>query len=124
MILDALAKIESATGFDLEAVRPGPGQPIKLFGTGLVADTDLIINTGADAAEADQLEYAERCVEELSDAEVAASSRDLRAVNYVDTGAVQQGSVNQWSPQGHRLPDSFGHAEHVIVKVVSRLERH
>lgn len=51
MILDKEAELTTATGFDLGVVRPGPGNPIKLWATGVGGD--LEITTGADAAEAE-----------------------------------------------------------------------
>lgn len=53
MILDNEAKLVTATGFDLEAVRPGPGNPIKMFATGHGAGAVLTVTTGVDAAEAE-----------------------------------------------------------------------
>ena len=48
MILDALATIEAATPFDLEAVRPGPGEPIVLTAVGQTPDALITITTDED----------------------------------------------------------------------------
>lgn len=53
MILDALAELTTATGFDLEAVRPGPGNPIKMFASGMTPGAAVAITMGDDAAAAE-----------------------------------------------------------------------
>lgn len=53
MILDALAELTTATGFDLEAVRPGPGKPIKMFASGMTPGAALAVTMGDTAAEAE-----------------------------------------------------------------------
>jgi len=51
MILDDMAKLTSATAFDLETVRPGPGQPIKMMAIGVGGS--LAVTTGDTTAAAD-----------------------------------------------------------------------
>lgn len=50
MILDNEAVLKTATAFNLETVRPGPGRPITMFATGVGAS--LVITTGATSAAA------------------------------------------------------------------------
>jgi hypothetical protein len=52
MLLDKEAELATAVAFDLEAVRPGPGKPIKMYAH-LDADGDLVITMGATNAAAD-----------------------------------------------------------------------
>ena len=54
MILDNELAIVSATALDLESVRPGPGNPIKCFASGVTLD--ITITTGATAAAAGDLQ--------------------------------------------------------------------
>ena len=49
MILDNEALLATGVGFDLEAVNPGPGKPIKMFAL-LDSDGDLAITHGATEA--------------------------------------------------------------------------
>ena len=51
MILDKLAELTTAVAFDLDAVRPGPGNPIKMYATGVGGP--LVVTCGADTAAAD-----------------------------------------------------------------------
>ena len=53
MILDHLAELTTAQAFDLDAVRPGPGKPIKMYASGVGGS--LAITTGATNAAADAL---------------------------------------------------------------------
>ena len=62
MIIDNEAELETAVAFDLEAFRPGPGQPIKMWANldGVIPSTPtvpatavaLVITTGPDASAA------------------------------------------------------------------------
>lgn len=54
MILDNEAALVTATAFDLETVRPGPGKPIKMWAQ-LNAAGPLVITTGATSAALDAL---------------------------------------------------------------------
>ena len=54
MLLDSLTQLATTVAFDLEAVRPGPGQPIKCYAL-LDADGDLTITQGATSTAADAL---------------------------------------------------------------------
>lgn len=67
MILDNETVLTTATGLDLESVRPGPGEPIKMFGTGLAADTLLVVTHGTSAALAEG--GLTECVTVTSDAD-------------------------------------------------------
>jgi len=49
MILDAQTEMATGVALDLEAVRPGPGKPIKMFAL-LDSDGDLAITHGTSAA--------------------------------------------------------------------------
>lgn len=51
MILDVLTELATTVAYDLEAVRPGPGRPIKCFAL-LDSDGDLVITMGATNAAA------------------------------------------------------------------------
>jgi len=53
MIRDALAELVTATAFDLDAVRPGPGKPIKMYANGVGGS--LVVTTGDTNAAADAL---------------------------------------------------------------------
>ena len=53
MILDKLAELTTATAFDLETVRPGPGKPIKMYASGVGGS--LVITTGDTDVAADAL---------------------------------------------------------------------
>lgn len=53
MILDNETKLVTATGFDLGSVRPGPGNPVKMYASGHAADALITITTGVDAAAAE-----------------------------------------------------------------------
>lgn len=50
MILDALAQITVAAPLDLEAVRPGPGEPIVLTAVGQTPGAVITITTADDNA--------------------------------------------------------------------------
>ena len=54
MIIDNDAKLTSTVAFDLETVRPGPGEPLKMW---CILDTPgtLTITDGATSAAADAL---------------------------------------------------------------------
>lgn len=54
MFMDKQAELATTVAFDLDAVRPGPGQPIKMFAN-LNAAGDLVITTGATSAAAGDL---------------------------------------------------------------------
>lgn len=47
MILDKETELVTATALDLEAVRPGPGKPIKLFATGMTPAALVTVTTCA-----------------------------------------------------------------------------
>lgn len=47
MILDKMTELVTTVALDLEAVRPGPGEPIKLFSTGNAASEDIVVTTCA-----------------------------------------------------------------------------
>lgn len=53
MILDNEAELVTATAFDLGPKKPGPGNPIKLWITGVGAS--VVFTTGATSAAADAL---------------------------------------------------------------------
>ena len=58
MFADALAYGGTPTVIDLETVRPGPGEPIKIFAQGsadLAGATGLVITDGTTSAAADAL---------------------------------------------------------------------
>lgn len=59
MILDKQAELTTATAFDLGTVRPGPGQPIKLFASGMTPDATVTVTTGATSAAAGDCTTAE-----------------------------------------------------------------
>ena len=45
MILDKTCELATTVAFDLDAVRPGPGKPIKMAALGV--DADMVVTTGA-----------------------------------------------------------------------------
>ena len=51
MILDNDAKLVTTVAFDLGSVRPGPGNPIKMYASGVAGS--LVITQGATNAAAD-----------------------------------------------------------------------
>lgn len=53
MILDAQAELVTATAYDLGAKKPGPGNPLKVWITGVGAP--VVFTTGATNAAADTL---------------------------------------------------------------------
>lgn len=53
MILDKNAELTTATAYDLGTVRPGPGNPIKMFASGMAADALVTVTTGATDTAAD-----------------------------------------------------------------------
>ena len=53
MILDKETQMITATALDLEAVRPGSGEPIKMFASGMTPAAVVTVTTGDDAAEAE-----------------------------------------------------------------------
>jgi hypothetical protein len=67
MLIDALAELTTAVGFDLEAVRPGPGKPIKMYGSGLGANAAVAITHGTTAALAEGGLTA--CIDVVADAD-------------------------------------------------------
>lgn len=54
MIIDNQAQLVTTVAFDLETVRPGPGEPLKMW---CILDTpgNLVITDGATSAAADAL---------------------------------------------------------------------
>lgn len=50
MILDKNTELTTTVAFDLEAVRPGPGKPIKVFTTGNAASENFVVTTCATVA--------------------------------------------------------------------------
>ena len=84
MILDHLAELTTAQAFDLDAVRPGPGKPIKMYAAGVGGS--LAITTGATDAAADAL----ITVDATDDVEFELPSNTLQFIK----ATFAQGSVN------------------------------
>lgn len=87
MILDNEAELTTATGFDLEAVRPGPGEPIHLWAAGVGGS--LAITMGEDAPEAEGATIPCITVDATEDVEFELPSNTLQFIAAVfGTGTV------------------------------------
>lgn len=53
MILDHELQMTTATGLDLEALRPGPGEPIKMYASGMTPAALVTVTMGIDKASAE-----------------------------------------------------------------------